>query len=128
MSSRPVRAVKRHRALRVIRSWRTWLPPPELERSLLRRAVVVSLVLHLVVASGASVLNLPRTNPASPPLLTTLGLWGVVALTIRVTLTEPEVLLLGNLGVSNRAVLGVVLTGCVALEVVLRGLAWVAGP
>jgi hypothetical protein len=90
--------------------------------------VVVSLVLHVVVAAGAAVLDLPRTNPASPPLLTTFAVWAVVVLTVRVTLTAPETLLLGNLGVSNRSVVGVVLTGCVALEVALRGLAWVAGP
>lgn len=117
----------RYPALRVIRSWRTWLPPPELERSLLLRAVVTSLLLHMMVAYAASALHLPRTNPASPPVLTIMGIWAVVALTVRVTLTEPEVLLLGNLGVSNRAVLGVVLTGCVALEVVLRALVWVTG-
>ena len=52
----------------------------------------------------------------------------MVVLTVRVTLTAPETLLLGNLGVSNRAVLGVVLTGCVALEAALRGLVWIAGP
>jgi hypothetical protein len=89
---------------------------------------MVSLVLHFVVAAGAATLGLPRTNPASPPISTTLALWAVVALTVRVTLTKPEHLLLGNLGVSNRAMLGVVLTGCAALEVVLRGFAWVVGP
>jgi hypothetical protein len=73
-------------------------------------------------------MGLPQTNPAHLPLSTTLALWAVVALTVRVTLTTPEVLLLGNLGVSSRVVLGVVMTGCAALEAVLRGAAWVVGP
>jgi len=124
---RTISGVKRSSVLTVVRSWWTWLPPPELERSLLRRAVVVSLVLHLAVAAGAATLGLPRTNPARPPVVTTLAVWAVVLLTVRVTLTKPETLLLGNLGVSSRAVLGVVLTGCAALEVVLRALAWAVG-
>jgi len=109
-----------------VRTWRTWLPPPALERALLLRAALVSLVLHATVAYGAASVGLPRSSFAAPPLVTVMALWVMVAVTVRITLSTSEILLLGNLGVSNRSVLGVVLTGCAALEVVLRAIAWVA--
>ncbi len=107
-----------------IRTWRTWLPPPELERSLLRRVLLFSVLLHGAVSYGAGMMQLPAADPLRPPWPVVFALWGAVLLSVSVTRRRSEALILGNLGVSRGGFTLVVLSGCAALELVLRGIGW----
>jgi hypothetical protein len=95
------------------------LPPPALERALLRRATLVSLLLHLAVAVAYGATDRPLASAFRLRAPAMLLLWLAVFLVVRLTLRKAELRLLSDLAVSWVGVAAVTVAAFAAVELSL---------